>query len=31
MLGNEHGLIEAAIGALRAWPRADAHARAPSD
>jgi hypothetical protein len=31
MLGNDLGLIEAAIGALRAWPRADARARAPSD
>jgi hypothetical protein len=31
LLGNELGLVEAAIGALRAWPRADAHARGPSD
>jgi hypothetical protein len=31
MLGNELGLIEAAIAALRAWPRPDARGRAPSD
>jgi hypothetical protein len=31
MLGNELGLIEAAIAALRAWPRPHARGRAPSD
>ncbi|HWO14758.1 MAG TPA: hypothetical protein VNN80_34885 [Polyangiaceae bacterium] len=31
ILANELGLIEAAITALRAWPRTDARARAQSD